>query len=67
MKNQEQQRPDWITPEQWEAVPYVSWWEANRRGEELNKQSKPVLPGEGVEQQREAYRKAGIKSDFLGV
>jgi hypothetical protein len=36
-----QQKPDWITDEQWKAVPSISWWEDQKKGEEYIKQSNP--------------------------
>jgi hypothetical protein len=36
-----QVKPDWITDEQWKAVPSVEWWENNRKGAESIAQSKP--------------------------
>jgi len=36
-----QQKPDWITDEQWKAVPSISWWEDQKQGAEYIKQSKP--------------------------
>jgi hypothetical protein len=35
------QKPDWITDEQWKAVPSISWWEDQKQGAEYIKQSKP--------------------------
>ncbi len=34
-------KPDWITDEQWKAVPSISWWEDQKQGAEYIKQSKP--------------------------
>jgi hypothetical protein len=39
-------RPDWITPEQWSAVPSVTWWEDQKKGAEYIAQSKPMSPQE---------------------
>jgi hypothetical protein len=42
IKNMETQtKPDWITDEQWKAVPSIGWWENNRKGAEHIAQSKP--------------------------
>jgi len=38
---EKQQKPDWITDEQWKAVPSISWWEDRKQGAEYIKQSKP--------------------------
>ncbi len=35
------QKPDWITDEQWKAVPSIGWWEDQKQGAEYIKQSKP--------------------------
>ena len=37
---EEQTKPDWITDEQWKAVPSISWWEDRKPGAEYIKQSK---------------------------
>jgi hypothetical protein len=43
-------KPDWITDEQWKAVPSVQWWENQRDGEIYIKQSKPVTVEEALAQ-----------------
>ena len=40
-KNGSTKKPDWITAEQWKAVPSISWWEDQKQGAEFIKQSKP--------------------------
>lgn len=44
----QQEKPDWITDEQWAAVPHVEWWENNRKGAEYIAQSKPHTPEEAL-------------------
>ena len=43
-------KPDWITDEQWAAVPSVGWWEDSRKRAQSIAQSKPVTPQEALEQ-----------------
>lgn len=38
---EKQVKPDWITDEQWKAVPSIGWWEDRKQGAEYIKQSKP--------------------------
>lgn len=45
-----QQKPDWITDEQWKAVPSISWWEDRKQGAEYIKQSKPLTTQEVKDQ-----------------
>lgn len=45
-----QTKPDWITPEQWKAVPNVQWWENNRASSEYIKNSRPVTQEEALAQ-----------------
>jgi hypothetical protein len=37
-----EQKPDWITDEQWGIKPLVSWWEDSKEQGESIAQSKPV-------------------------
>lgn len=51
IKNMETQtKPDWITEEQWKAVPSIGWWENNRKGAEHIAQSKPPTMEEALAQ-----------------
>lgn len=45
-----QTKPDWITLEQWKAVPNVQWWENNRARSEYIKNSRPVTQEEALAQ-----------------
>ena len=36
---EKEQKPDWITDEQWKGVPSIAWWENNKKiGESLARQ-----------------------------
>jgi hypothetical protein len=39
-----QQKPDWITDQQWKAVPSVEWWEDARVKMQSIAQRKPLTP-----------------------
>lgn len=43
-------KQDWITDEQWQAVPSVQWWENQRDGKIYLEQSKPVTVEEALAQ-----------------
>lgn len=37
----QQEKPDWITDEQWATVPNVQWWEDVEKGKQYIANSKP--------------------------
>jgi hypothetical protein len=39
---EKEQKPDWITDEQWKIKPLVAWWEDSKKQGESIAQSKPV-------------------------
>lgn len=41
-QKQKEVKPDWITDEQWEAIPYSDHWLNQKEGAEYIKQSKPA-------------------------
>lgn len=41
-----EENPDWITEEQWKAVPSIAWRENSRKGAEFTQQSKPLTTEE---------------------
>ena len=43
-KQAKQEKPDWITDEQWKAVPSEDWWKNQKSGTEYIKQSSPATP-----------------------
>ncbi len=45
-----QQKPNWITKEQWTAVPSINWWADSKKRMEYIAQSKPVTPEEALAQ-----------------
>lgn len=49
-KKQKEVKPDWITDEQWEAIPYSDHWLNQKKGAEYIKQSKPATPEESKAQ-----------------
>ena len=50
MERKKQIKPDWITEDQWKAVPSISWWEDQKAGKEYLEQQKPVTPEEAKAQ-----------------
>ncbi len=61
-------KPDWVTDEQWEAVPNVNHWEESRKAmqslEQLDKLP-PITHEEAVAHQRKMYEEAGLSSKHL--
>lgn len=49
MKTQKK-KPDWITDQEWKAVPSVGWWEDVRVMKESIARQKPVTPEEAKAQ-----------------
>lgn len=47
---QKEVKPDWITDEQWKAIPYSDHWLNQKKGAEYIKQSKPATPEESKAQ-----------------
>ncbi len=45
-----QKKPDWITEEQWQAVPSVGWWENSRKCSQSLARQKPSTVQEAQEQ-----------------
>jgi hypothetical protein len=43
-------KPNWITAEQWSAVPFIDWWADSKKRMEYIAQSKPVTPQEALAQ-----------------
>ena len=60
------QKPEWITEEQWKAVPSIGWWENNRKGAEYIKeyQKHPLSPEEKLLQQKRRDKALGIENNF---
>ena len=66
MENQE--KPDWITDEQWAIRPNVNHWERSRKAIQSLEQLRNLprkTHKEVVEQQRRAYEKAGLSTEHF--
>jgi hypothetical protein len=59
---EKQQKPDWITDEQWEANPNVYHWEQSRKAMQFLKQSQkvPITHEEVVQQMRNRRISLGL-------